>query len=157
VELYHAWPWSNMATEATAHLVGDVALKVQGVMFGTITLVKEVMWGGNVASICRGTLLNWWDECKSNNRAGCKFWKIVCAEVVCGLPSNIGVRRTIPEDELTFIMWALESDKSPFRLLDHNFAEHLFSDMAIAWATVLVLWPDTLPQDASFFATEQSD
>jgi hypothetical protein len=106
------------------------------------------MWGGDDFDTCRRVLRHWLDECIDQSVPNL-FWKIICAEVMCESLSSTGVRRAVLEDELTFVMWALESDNSPLgsSLVGKDIwnEEHAFSDEAIAWAHVCVLWPDASP------------
>jgi hypothetical protein len=108
-------------------------LQVQGKSFGTIVEVHETMWDWNTPNICRGTLANWYKVVGNSGslfslfggkEASTKleetFKKMICTEVVYdGGPLSI-VRRMVPEDELTFILWASKSPKAPFHTHDYS-------------------------------------
>jgi hypothetical protein len=120
-------------------------LQVRGRSFDTIVRVHETMWDWDTPNICRATLANWYEfvhrrGSKGGFRTKESFRKIICAEVVCKSGANTTVRRMVPEDELTCILWASKSLKWPVSL--NPLAEQTWSQTARAWLDMLLLWPE---------------
>ncbi|KAF2441983.1 hypothetical protein P171DRAFT_474502 [Karstenula rhodostoma CBS 690.94] len=94
-------------------------LQVSASSTAVVSHVEEVMWGDS-ADVSRNTISKWWAALENNASAGkTRFWELLCAEIFCEkAPSsaNIGVRRTTPKDEITFVSWAIKSPRSPFNL-----------------------------------------
>lgn len=102
----------------TVQNVGDT-LQVRGVSVGEINSVQNVMWADN-DDVVRNTILYWWCWIiyKYGSMQLLNFWKILCADIICSTSSNAmptEYRRSRPEDELRFVLWALNAEKSPFR------------------------------------------
>lgn len=140
---YNAFP--GVANENTVRLVGN-ALEVKAAYFDTIAEVCDVMWSGGVPSKCKATLSNWLAMCTrgaeldaTRQESVLDFWRIICGDVVC---EGSGERRAAQQDELTYVMWALTSNKSPFCTAAGDKIQDLtWSPAAKVWRDLLKLWP----------------
>ncbi|KAF2133065.1 hypothetical protein P153DRAFT_283907 [Dothidotthia symphoricarpi CBS 119687] len=147
-ELYDACP----GTAVTRDVVREEApcqLSVQGVRIAMVEHVDVLMLGDD-ADACRDTLRRWWDHVPFED--GNYFWRIICADVVHARHPGVKVRRTIYDDELSFITWAQLSKRSPFKesckgSFESQKNDHMWSDAARAWREVLLLWPDMVRSD----------
>lgn len=150
VELFNAC--GDKATDANVLYPDQSSLRVIGCQFDDVLSVLEPMWGED-EKCCRETILSWWLYCRRANQdesAGIYllgFWKTICGDIICEPQSNIKVRRTVVEDELSFIMWALYSKRSPFSFVvaeaDDQILEipdEICTDAMKAWRDVLMLW-----------------
>jgi hypothetical protein len=158
--LYTACPSLEMADEKSVRPIGQGILQVQGRSFDTIVEVHETMWDWDTPSVCRGTLVNWYEvvhprdnrgEFRTNEtrtKSEESFKKMICAEVVCESGAKSIVRRMVPRDELTLILWASKSPKSTFDTggfrLDYLTPRlwQTWSEAARAWLDTSLLWPD---------------
>ncbi|OAL44115.1 hypothetical protein IQ07DRAFT_592559 [Pyrenochaeta sp. DS3sAY3a] len=148
VELFNAC--GDKATGANVRSNGQSNLEVIGCCFDFVLDVLEPMWGDD-EKCCRETILWWWLYFRRANLhedAGIHllgFWKTICGDVICESQGNMRVRRTVAEDELSFIMWALYSQRSPFSLVssgpDEEVPDEVCTDAMKAWRDVLMLWP----------------
>jgi hypothetical protein len=107
------------ANSDTVQNIGDT-LHVQGMHIGTISWIQNVMWADN-HDIVSTTILHWWSlglYWKQAKFDVPDFWKLFCADIICSTSSSAmstEYRRSRPDDELRFILWALNAEKSPFR------------------------------------------
>ncbi|KAF1969928.1 hypothetical protein BU23DRAFT_538992 [Bimuria novae-zelandiae CBS 107.79] len=97
-------------------------LRVQAARRADVAQVEEVMWGHST-SVSRETIKKWCDAVtlaqESLRFPITRFWELLCAEIICrpsASSSNVGIRRTTPKDEIVFIIWAIESLRSPLRM-----------------------------------------
>ncbi|KAJ4287344.1 hypothetical protein N0V90_012742 [Kalmusia sp. IMI 367209] len=101
-------------------------LELQAARTGVVTQVEETMWGDS-ADASRSTIRKWFEALESAipQKASTRqpsvthFWKLICADIFCGQVSSsskVEVRRITPEDEITFVCWAVQSPRSPFNL-----------------------------------------
>jgi hypothetical protein len=166
IELYNACPEIH-ATPSSIEPWGKSKLMVRSQVKDQVLTVGEVMWGDD-ASYCRDTLGKWWDLLVKRRESGGYvdtkgFWRIICADVLCGAQEGTDVRRTKAEDELAFGAWSTTSQWSPFSWHSDTSCEsrisesdQIWSEGARAWRAVLRLWPTALVFDPSF-QTQVSD
>jgi hypothetical protein len=168
VELYGACPRNLVADRTTVYEVylDDIGLlqdlpeqidatslssllSMKGCKLGTINLVDDVMWGGDVARIWQSTLARWceayekWSGARSYDRifwSERTFWRILCGDAICKSEQGTDFRRTVPGDELAFMMWTEVSERSPTALTKDIY----WSDEAIR-----VLWGDKISWGAT--------
>jgi hypothetical protein len=138
------WPYRISATLLPSHLL----LQMQGSKLGTINRIDDVMWGGDVARIWQSTLTRWckayekWDDAWREKKT---FWRIICADVVCKSEQGTDFRRTVPGDELAFMMWTDVSERSPKVLAKDEY----WSAEARAWRDIHILWGDKVSWGAT--------
>lgn len=169
VELYNACPWIS----ATMSIVGEGLpgeLLVQGLAIGRVTFTGMTMWG-DVASVSRDTLGQWLKMlhgiktvgplgsmgCEREANRAWNFWKLICADIICGQFAGSKVRRALFDDELTFVVWAQRSERSPFHKDFEWDSDDMWSDAARAWRNVLLLWPDKAVLDSYFHVSPGFD
>jgi hypothetical protein len=169
VELYDACPQDFVADRTTvyevyfddegvlqdlpyqidaASLPSEILLLMKGCKLGTINLVDDVMWGGDLARIWRSTLASWcevyerWDAVwRVENMFFSRqtFWRMLCGDAICKSEQGTEFRRTVPGDELAFMMWTEVSEMSPSTL---TYSHEYWSDEARAWRDIRLLWGD---------------
>jgi hypothetical protein len=108
------------------------------------------MWGGDTPSVCRDTLSKWWGMFSTLSEdlyTESSFWRLVCGDVISGPEAKISIRRMKPEDELTFVAWALRSPKSPWRHKSDQVSvwdqrQPTGSQLGRMWEKLLMLWTD---------------
>lgn len=115
----------------------SMVLDIKGRRVDKVQDVGETMWGEDPVS-CRMTLQDWWYLMDVRKDLRHCFWRIVCADIIYDASSNKKLRRTQPEDELDFVLWASKSDMSPFTSYT---MEAFWSQAATAWGHVRELWP----------------
>jgi hypothetical protein len=152
-ELYDVCPFGDGEFEKVVRPVGKTGLLVEAFWVCGVRKVGEVMWGGDVPSIWQSTLLSWKNALLAFRQffAGTMastqdFWRLICGDVI-HRDEGIGQTwsRARKYDELTFMMWAMKSPKSPFQtpmspivaLREDNF----WSRQAMIWWNIQMLWP----------------
>jgi hypothetical protein len=175
VELYNACPQDFVADRTTVYEVyfddegilqdldyqidvtslhSEILLLMKGCKLGTINLVDDVMWGGDVARIWQSTLARWceayekWSAARRDDRifwSERTFWRILCGDTICKSEQGTDFRRTVPGDELAFMMWTEVSERSPRALTKDIY----WSDEAEAWRDIRVLWGDKISWGAT--------
>lgn len=155
LDLYEYWTNQAPMSLKDVQLSSDAktsshSLILSGLYVGRIHDLGDVMWG-DAENTVRGTIEHWWFLCYQglipdefsgvvNTHEQGAFWKLICADVMFESHSRLP-RRTRPDDELTFALWAIVSAKSPFRQAERRF-DAMWSADALAWQTVVLLWPD---------------
>lgn len=135
---YNTWP----AVSRLRHRTMGKTLTVYGTSIVKVVEDLGSMWG-EADEIVQETLSLWWDGLTKDMHAFCL---LICGDVIdSGFPRP--PRRTIAQDDLGFVTWALQSKQSPF--LDVEWSEDLFwSDITQLLGAVLMLW--TQPTLSSF-------
>jgi hypothetical protein len=184
-ELYDAMPFSGAEFEKVVRSAGkgpggNTALLVEALEIGRIVGVFDVMWGADTPSIWQDTLTHWKEV--ANDNFGIQdhamndvllatfgvvnhiakgmegFWRLICGDVIHRNQGMTQVWSRVREsDELTFMMWAMNSRKSPFKMSQtielgttraetsmfttYRNEDGFWSTKAIVWRNIQVLWP----------------
>jgi hypothetical protein len=185
-ELYDAMPFSGAEFEKVVRSAGkgprgNAGLLVEALEIGKIVSVYDVMWGADTPSIWQNTLTLWKKVASKffgvqhhgmkdrllttpgdgiHSDEGMEgFWRLICGDVIHRDQGIAKVWSRVREsDELTFMMWAMNSPKSPFKMsrttelwkmtapgekmltIVRN-EDGIWSTKAIVWRNIQVLWP----------------